>query len=56
MFDESARWNEEIPSIIDGAMKNGPCLRFLLGKPVKHDMHSFHQNDVAAAASDDAHC
>jgi len=55
MFDEFARWNEEIPSIIDGAIKNGPWLRFLLGEPVKHDMHSFHQNDVAAAASSDAH-
>ena len=30
-------------------------LAFLLGELVKHDMQSFHQNDVAAAASDNAH-
>ena len=31
-------------------------LAFLLGELVKHhDMQSFHQNNVAAAESDDAH-
>jgi hypothetical protein len=32
------------------------CWRFLLGELVMHDMHSFHQNDVAAAEFDNAHC
>ena len=32
-----------------------PFFLRVVGKPAMHDMQSFHQNDVAAAESNDAH-